>query len=538
MAKKVLFHTDARTKLLAGALQLAEAVRLTMGPKGRNVVFEKAYGVPVNTNDGVTIAREIDPEDPFESMGAQLVREAAIKTNDAAGDGTTTATVLAVEFIRNGLSLVNEGANPVSIKNGIHKAVDHVVAHLKTISRQVKTSEDIRNVASLSSASKEVGEVIANIMEKIGNDGVITVEEGQRNGLETEIVSGMQVESGFISNYMMTDTTRMECVLEKPVIIVTDKQISDFGEIINVVEEAAKSGKKNCVIFASDMSGNALATLIMNKVRGTFNTLVVRAPGFGDRKRDTLQDIATVTGAEFISEDAGNRLKSATVSMCGTAAKVIATKDKTVIIDGAGSKDDVQILIDHLKEKAKLLEAGYELEKLRERIAKVAGGIAVIRVGASTEVEMVEKRHRLEDAVSATRAAVEEGIVAGGGMTLFNCVGVLDKLKGADESEAIGIKIVARTLSAPIKQIIENAGQEFSSIAGRLQKVDPRGTKHMGYDADTGKIVNMFDKGIIDPTKVVRCALENAASVAAMFLTTGAAVITKREEQNKFERSL
>ncbi len=531
MAKQVLFDSDARTKLLAGALKLAQAVRITMGPKGRNVVFEKKYGAPVNTNDGVTIAKEIELQDPFENMGAQLVREAATKTNDAAGDGTTTATVLAVEFIRNGLSLVSEGANPVSVKNGIHKAVNKIVDHLGKVSKKVTTKEEIAQVAAISAADSEVGSLIADVMDKVGKDGVVTVEAGQTLGLSHEYVEGMQFDNGYISAYFVTDTTRMEAVLDNPVILTTDRKISSIQDILPVLEQAAQAGKKNFVIIAEDVDGEALATLIMNKLRGTFNALAIKAPGFGDRRKAMLQDIATLTGGTVISEEVGLKLNAAKLEDLGQAVKVIATKDKTIIVGGKGDNAEIENRVKQIKAEIENTKSDYDREKLQERLAKLAGGVAVIRVGAATEVELTEKKHRVEDAVSATRAAIEEGIVPGGGITLFNCAEILRTLKVEDESEQTGVKIVARTLSAPIKQIIENAGQEFAFIIGKLHEADPKGDKHMGYNAATEEIVDMFEEGIIDPAKVVRSALQNAASVAAMFLTTGAAVCELPEEK-------
>lgn len=534
MAKQVLFDTDARTKLLAGALKLAQAVRITMGPKGRNVVFEKKYGAPVNTNDGVTIAKEIELKDPFENMGAQLVREAATKTNDAAGDGTTTATVLAVEFIRNGLSLVSEGANPVSVKNGIHKAVSKIVEHLGKVAKKVTTKEEIAQVAAISAADPEVGNLIADVMDKIGKDGVVTVEAGQTLGLSHEYVEGMQFDNGYISAYLVTDTARMEAVLENPVILTTDKKISSIQEILPVLEQAAQAGKKNFVIIAEDVDGEALATLIMNKLRGTFNALAIKAPGFGDRRKAMLQDIATLTGGKVISEEIGLKLNAAKLEDLGQAVKVISTKDKTIIVGGKGTEIEISNRVKQIKAEIENTKSEYDREKLQERLAKLSGGVAVIRVGAATEVELTEKKHRVEDAVSATRAAIEEGIVPGGGVALYRSVDVvkklIDEMKNGDESEKIGATIVAKTLYAPIKQIVENAGLEFAFVVGELVAKKDKGETY-GYNAATNEVVDMFEEGIIDPAKVVRSALQNAASVAAMFLTTGAAVCELPEEK-------
>lgn len=539
MAKQVIFDTDARTKLLAGAMKLAQAVRITMGPMGRNVVFERKYGAPVNTNDGVTIAKEMELPDPFENMGAQLVKEAATKTNDAAGDGTTTATVLAVEFIKTGLSLVNEGANPVSVKNGIHKAVKKVVENLQTFAKKVTTKEEIAQIAAISAADQEVGNLIADVMDKIGKDGVVTVEAGQTLGLSSEYVEGMQFDNGYLSHYMVTDTARMEAVMENPVILITDRKISSIQDILPVLEQAAQAGKKNFVIISEDVDGEALATLIMNKLRGTFHSLAIKAPGFGDRRKAMLQDIATLTGGKVISEEIGMKLSTAQLSDLGQAVKVISTKDRTIIVGGKGEMKEIESRVAQIKAEVENTKSDYDKEKLLERLAKLSGGVAVIKVGAATEVELTEKKHRVEDAVSATRAAIEEGIVPGGGMALFRSVDVvgamvdeMKKAKNPDESEITGALIVARTLYAPMKQIVENAGQEFAFVIGKLMSEE--GVKvgeNRGYDAATNEIVDMYKKGIIDPAKVVRSALQNAASVAAMFLTTGAAVSELPEEK-------
>jgi chaperonin GroEL len=529
MAKQIQFDTDARTKLLAGALKLAHAVRITMGPKGRNVVLDKKYGAPTITNDGVTIAKEVELPDPFENMGAQLVKEVATKTNDVAGDGTTTATVLAAEFIKNGLPLVREGANPVSVKNGMDKAVKKVVEHLHSVAKKITTKEETSQVAAISAADPEVGSLIASVMDKVGKDGVITVEAGQTLGLSHEYVEGMQFDNGYVSHYMVTDTSRMEAVMENPVILMTDKKISSIQEILPVLEQAAQAGKKNFVIIAEDVDGEALTTLILNKLRGSFQSLAIKAPGFGDRRKAMLQDIAVLTGGKVISEEVGLKLATTQLADLGEAVKVIATKDRTVIVNGKGSAAELEQRVDQIKAEIENTKSDYDREKLQERVAKLAGGVAVIKVGAATEVELTEKKHRVEDAVSATRAAIEEGIVPGGGMALYYCDSVLDGMKVADESEQIGVDIVRRTLSAPLKQIIENAGKEFANVVMQLAG---KKSNTIGYDADSDQIVDMFEAGIVDPTKVTRSALQNAASIASIFLTTGAAITDLPEEKS------
>ncbi len=534
MPKQIQFSTDARTKLLAGAEKLANAVRITMGPKGRNVVLDKKYGAPTITNDGVTIAKEIELPDHFENMGAQLVKEVATKTNDVAGDGTTTATVLAFELIKRGLPSVREGANPVSIKNGMDKAVKAVVEHLHKVAKKITTQEEIAQVGAISAADPEVGKLIADVVEKVGKDGVITVEASQTLGLSHEYVEGMQFDNGFVSQYMVTDTARMEAVMENPVILITDKKISSIQDILPVLEQAAQAGKKNFVIIAEDVDGEALATLIVNKLRGTFQSLAIKAPGFGDRRKAMLQDIAILTGGKVISEEVGLKLASAQLEDLGHATKVIATKDKTIVVGGKGHADEVKKRIEQIKVEIKNTTSEYDREKAQERLAKLAGGVAVIRVGAATEVELTEKKHRVEDAVSATRAAIEEGIVPGGGMALVGARDVLESLKVKDENEQLGVKIVLDTLGAPLQQIIENAGKNYATILMLLQAhilQHKSKSNDFGYDAAADKIVDMFEAGIIDPTKVTRSALQNAASIASLFLTTGAAITDIAEDK-------
>jgi len=537
MPKQIQFSTDARTKLLAGAEKLANAVRITMGPKGRNVVLDKKYGAPTITNDGVTIAKEIELPDHFENMGAQLVKEVATKTNDVAGDGTTTATVLAFELIKNGLPAVREGANPVSFKNGMDKAVKAVVEHLHKVAKKITTQEEIAQVGAISAADPEVGKLIADVVEKVGKDGVITVEASQTLGLSHEYVEGMQFDNGFISQYMVSDATRMEAVMENPVILITDKKISSIQDILPVLEQAAQAGKKNFVIIAEDVDGEALATLIVNKLRGTFQSLAIKAPGFGDRRKAMLQDIATLTGGKVISEEVGLKLSGAQLEDLGHAAKVISTKDKTIIVGGKGHADEVKKRIEQIKVEIKNTTSEYDREKAQERLAKLAGGVAVIRVGAATEVELTEKKHRVEDAVSATRAAIEEGIIAGGGVALFRIGEELMNKKAYesdDVDEKSGFLTVLKTLTAPLEQIAQNAGEEFAAVIRKFNEAENTKKiteKNMGYDASNGKVVDMFEAGIVDPAKVTRSALQNAASIASIFLTTGAAITDIPEEK-------
>ncbi|MEI8333727.1 MAG: chaperonin GroEL [Chloroflexota bacterium] len=514
MAKQVVFGDAARRSLKKGIDHLADAVRVTLGPKGRNVVLDKKFGAPTITNDGVTIARDIELEDPLENMGAQLLKEVATKTDDVAGDGTTTAVVLGQAMVAEGLRNVTAGANPMVIKLGIEKAVAAVVEEIKRQSRPVKDREQIAAVASISAADPEVGELIAEVMDKVGKDGVITVEEGQSLGLDKEYTEGMQFDRGYISAYFVTNPDRMEAILEDVRILVTDRKISSVQDLLPALEKTVQIGKP-LLIIAEDVDGEALATLVVNKLRGTVSVLAVKAPGFGDRRKEMLRDVAILTGGTVISEEIGRKLDSVTVEDLGTARRVVATKDDTTIVDGAGKPADIKARMTQIKAQIEETTSDYDREKLQERLAKLAGGVAVIKVGAATEVELKEKKHRIEDALSTTRAAVEEGIVAGGGTTLLQAIPALDKIKLVGD-EQVGVDIVRKALEAPARQIADNAGQSGEVIveATRKQK------KGHGYDALRGEFGDMFEKGIVDAAKVTRSALQNAASIAAMVLTT------------------
>ncbi len=524
MAKEIKFSEEARRSMLRGVDALANAVKVTLGPKGRNVVLEKKFGSPLITNDGVSIAKEIELEDAFENMGAQLVKEVATKTNDVAGDGTTTATVLAQAMIREGLKNVTAGANPMVVRKGIEKAVRAAVEELKSISKQIEGKQSIAQVAAISSADEEVGQLIADAMEKVGNDGVITVEESKGFTTELEVVEGMQFDRGYVSPYMITDTDKMESVLDNPYILITDKKISNIQEILPVLEKVVQSGKQ-LLIIAEDVEGEAQATLIVNKLRGTFTCVAVKAPGFGDRRKAMLQDIAALTGAQVITEELGLDLKSTRVDQLGSARQVRVSKENTIIVDGAGDKNDIQARVNQIRAQLEETTSDFDKEKLQERLAKLAGGVAVIKVGAATETELKERKLRIEDALNSTRAAVEEGIVSGGGTALVNVYNAVAAVKGDNVDEQTGVNIVLRALEEPVRTIAFNAGLEGSVIVERLKK-EALGT---GFNAATGEWVNMFDAGIVDPTKVTRSALQNAASVAAMFLTTEAVVADKPE---------
>jgi chaperonin GroEL len=514
MAKQLLFDEMARRGLKHGVDRLADAVRVTLGPKGRNVVLDKKYGSPTITNDGVTIARDIELEDPFENMGAQLLKEVATKTDDVAGDGTTTAIVLGQAIVAEGLQNVSAGANPMGVKRGIEKGVEAIVAELKKQSRPVDNRKQIAAVASISAADPEVGEIIAEVMDKVGKDGVITVEEGQSLGLETEYTEGMQFDRGYLSAYFVTNADRMEAVLENPLILITDKKISSVKDMLPALEQAIGQSKP-MVIIAEDVDGEALATLVVNKLRGTVSVLGVKAPGFGDRRKEMLRDIAVLTGGTVISEEIGRKLDSITVEDFGQARRVVATKDDTTIIDGAGKPDEIKARMSQIKAQIEDTTSDYDKEKLQERLAKLSGGVAVIKVGASTEVELKEKKHRIEDALSTTRAAVEEGIVAGGGVALLQAIPVLDLVELVGD-EAVGLGILRRALEAPIRQIADNAGAHGEVVVEHVKKL----AQGHGYDALKGEYGDMFKKGIVDAAKVTRSALQNAASIAAMVLTT------------------
>jgi chaperonin GroEL len=514
MAKQLLFDEMARRGLKRGIDRLSDAVRVTLGPKGRNVVLDKKYGAPTITNDGVTIAREIELEDPFENMGAQLLKEVATKTDDVAGDGTTTAIVLGQAIVAEGLQNVSAGANPTALKRGIEKGVVAIVAELERQSRPVESHAQIAAVASISAADPEVGTIIADVMDKVGKDGVITVEEGQSLGLETDYTEGMQFDRGYLSAYFVTNPDRMETVLEDPRILITDKKISSVKDMLPALELGVGQGKP-MVIIAEDVDGEALATLVVNKLRGTVSVLAVKAPGFGDRRKEMLRDIAVLTGGTVISEEIGRKLESVTADDFGQARRVLATKDDTTIVDGAGSADQIKARMTQIKAQIEDTTSDYDREKLQERLAKLSGGVAVIKVGAATEVELKEKKHRIEDALSTTRAAVEEGIVAGGGVVLLQAIPSLDLVELVGD-EAVGLGILRRALEAPIRQIADNAGEHGEVIVEHVKAL-PQGH---GFDALKGEYGDMFEKGIVDAAKVTRSALQNAASIAAMVLTT------------------
>ena len=524
MAKELKFSEDARRSMMRGVDTLANAVKVTLGPKGRNVVLDKKFGAPMITNDGVTIAKEIELEDKFENMGAQLVSEVASQTNDVAGDGTTTATVLAQAMIQEGLKNVASGANPVGVRRGIEKAVAVAIEELKAISKPIEGKDSIAQVAAISAADEEVGQLIAEAMERVGNDGVITIEESKGFSTELEVVEGMQFDRGYQSPYMVSDQDKMEAVLEDPYILVTDKKINTIQDVLPVLEQVVQQGKP-LLLISEDVEGEALATLVVNKLRGTFNAVAVKAPGFGDRRKAMLEDIATLTGAEVITEDLGLDLKSTTMEQLGRASKVVVTKETTTIVEGSGSPEVISSRVAQIRGQIEETTSDFDREKLQERLAKLAGGVAVVKVGAATETELKERKLRIEDALNSTRAAVEEGIVAGGGTALMNVYQKVQSLE-LEGDEATGANIVLRSLESPVRQIAINAGLEGSVIVERL-----KGEKvGIGYNAATGEWVNMLETGIVDPTKVTRSALQNAASVAAMFLTTEAVVAEIKEE--------
>ena len=520
MAKDIKFSEEARALMLKGVDKLANAVKVTLGPKGRNVVLEKKFGSPLITNDGVTIAKEIELENPYENMGAKLVAEVASKTNEVAGDGTTTATVLAQAMIREGLKNVTSGANPVGIRKGIEKAVAAAVEELKNISRPVQNKEEIAQVASISAADEEVGKFISEAMDRVGTNGVITIEESKGFATELDVVEGMQFDRGYVSHYMVTDTDKMEAVLENPYILITDKKISNIQDILPLLEQVVQQSKP-LLIIAEDIEGEALATLVLNKLRGTFQVVAVKAPGFGDRRKAMLEDIAILTGGQVITSDLGLELKTADISQLGRAGKVVVSKENTTIVEGAGDQAAIESRVNQIRAQIEETTSEFDKEKLQERLAKLAGGVAVIKVGAATETELKERKLRIEDALNATRAAVEEGIVAGGGTALVNVYKAVEKvLDEVDGDVATGVKIVLRALEEPVRQIAENAGLEGSIIVDRLKREEVG----IGFNAATGEWVNMIEAGIVDPAKVTRSALQNAASVAALFLTTEAVV--------------
>jgi chaperonin GroEL len=528
MASKLLkFSEDARRSLESGVNKLADAVAITLGPKGHNVVLDKKWGAPTITNDGVTIAKEVELEDPWENMGAQLAKEVATKTNDVAGDGTTTATVLARTMVRHGMRNVAAGANPMALKRGIEKAVTVAVDAIKDQAKDIESRDDIANVAAISAADPEIGDVLAEALDKVGKDGVVTVEESNTFGMELEFVEGMQFDKGYISPYFVTDQERMESVLEEPYIALVNKKVGSVQELLPVLEKVLQAGKP-LLIVAEDIEGEALATLVVNKIRGTFNAVAVKAPGFGDRRKAMLQDIATLTGGQVISEEVGLKLENVELDLLGRARKVVVTKDDTTIVEGAGDEDEVKGRITQIKAEIEKTDSDWDREKLQERLAKLAGGVAVVKVGAATEVELKEKKHRIEDALSATRAAIEEGIVPGGGVTLIRAESALDKIDLMGD-EATGAAIVRDSLAAPARLIADNAGVEGAVVVERIRSEgDAR-----GYNAATGEWVDMFKAGILDPAKVTRSALQNAASIAAIVITAESAVVEKPEEEEE-----
>jgi chaperonin GroEL len=532
-AKQLVFSEEARRKLQRGVDTLASAVATTLGPKGRNVALDKKFGAPTVTHDGVTVAKEIELEDPYENMGAQLLKEAATKTNDIAGDGTTTSTVLAHAIVTEGLKALAAGYNPMMVKRGIEQATDTVVEAIRKQSQKIDTKDEIGSVATNSAADTEIGNLIADVMDKVGKDGVITVEESKSLQFETEYVEGMQFDRGYISSYFITSTESMESVITDPYILIYDKKISAAADIVPVLEKLVQIGKRDLVIIAEDVDGEALATLVLNKLRGMLNVLAVKAPGFGDRRKAMLQDIAVLTGGTVITEELGKKLESTTLSDLGRAGKVVSTKDDTTIVEGKGNNKAIKGRIEEIKVEVEKSTSDYDKEKLQERLAKLSGGVAVIRVGAATETELKEKKHRVEDALSAARAAVEEGIVPGGEISLINSMPALEKLKAEDDDVQIGINIVRKALEAPIRKLAANAGQDGSVIIDGVRRhAKDEKNKNIGFNVLTGEYVDMIKAGIIDPVKVVRGALENAASIASMILTTDA-LITDAPEKEK-----
>ncbi len=528
MAKDIIYGEEARKALQSGIDKLADTVKITLGPKGRNVVLDKKYGSPLITNDGVTIAKEIELEDSFENMGAQLVKEVSSKTNDDAGDGTTTATLLAQALVREGMKNVAAGANPMAVKGGIQTAVDKTVESIASSSRKVESSEDIKRVATISAADEHIGDLIADAMDKVSADGVITVEESKTADTVCEVVEGMQFDNGYISPYMATDTDKMEAVIDDALLLITDKKISSVQDILPLMENVLKSGQK-LVIIAEDVDGEALQTILLNKLRGTFTCVCVKAPGFGDRRKDMLQDIAILTGGQVITSDLGIELKDATMDMLGKARQVKVTKENTIIVDGAGESSEIQARVGQIRSAIDVCTSDYDKEKLQERLAKLAGGVAVIKVGAATETEMQEKKMRIEDALAATKAAVEEGIVSGGGIALLNTINDVAALLDTDDADfKTGVSIVLKALEEPIRQIAANAGVEGSVV---IDKIESSGKQGYGYNFATGEYCDMIESGIVDPAKVTRCAIQNAASVAAMVLTTESLVTDIKDPQ-------
>lgn len=526
MSKQIIFNEDARAKLKNGVDKLADAVKVTLGPKGRNVVLDKGFGSPTITKDGVSVAKEVELEDKFENIGAEVVKEVASKTNDTAGDGTTTATVLAQAMIREGLKLVTSGVDPIQIRAEMEEKVQKIVAELKKMSKTISTKDEIAQVASISANNKEIGSIIAEAMESVGKDGVITVEEGQSFGVEKEVVEGMQFDKGYVSPYMITNADAMKAEFDDPYILLTDKKISSIQEVLPLLEKMAQSGKKDLVIIAEEIEGEALATFVVNKLRGTFNVLAVKAPGFGDRRKAMLEDIAVLTGARVISEEVGLKLENAEMEDLGQARKVVSTKDNTTIVEGKGQEAKINARVESIKKEIEMSDSDFDKEKLQERLAKLSGGVAVIKVGAATETEMKEKKDRIEDALNATRAAVEEGVVPGGGLALAQAGNAFAELTEKKEQNA-GSKIIDSAIVEPIKLIAANAGKDGSLILYNILRENKDGKGSLGFNAATNKFEDMIEAGIVDPTKVVRSAIENAASAAIMFLTTEAVITDK-----------
>lgn len=530
MAKQIKYSEEARKKLKIGVDKLANAVTVTLGPKGRNVILDKGFGAPTITNDGVTIAKEVELEDRIENLGAEIIKEVAEKTNEAAGDGTTTATLLTQAIITEGLKNVTAGSNPLAIKRGLDVGYEAVADCLNKISKQVITKEEMAQVATISAESSEIGNLIAEIIDEVGKDGVVTVEESKTFGLQKEIVKGMQFDRGYISPYMVTDLERMEAVYEDAYILITDKKISALNEILPVLEKVATAGKKELVIIADEIEGDALATLVVNKLRGTFNSLAVKAPGFGDRRKEMLQDIATLTGGQVVSEELGLKLENTEIKNLGQARRVVSSKENTTIIEGRGRKEDIDARIKQVRNELNVTESEFDKEKLQERLAKLSGGVAVVKVGAATEVEQKARQHKTEDALAATRAAIEEGIVPGGGVALFRCQGALDKAEIQGE-EKIGLDILKRALEEPIRKIAQNAGMDGSVVAAEVKKMEVS----KGFNARKMIYEDLVKAGIVDPAKVVRTALQNAVSAASMLLTTETVVAEKPEKKEKRE---
>lgn len=531
MAKQIVYSEEARGALKRGVDKLADAVKVTLGPKGRNVVIEKGFGSPVITKDGVTVAKEIELEDKIENIGAEMIKEVASKANDTAGDGTTTATVLAQAMIKEGLKLVSVGVSPVEIREGIEKKVNSIVKKLKEMSKTIETKEELAQVASISANNKEIGEKIAEAMDKVGKNGVVTVEEGQSFGVEVEVVEGMQFDKGYVSPYMITNTENMKAEMNDPLILVTDKKIASIQEILPLLEKVVQSGKKDIVIIADEVEGEALTTFVLNKLRGTFSVLGIKAPGFGDRRKAMLEDIAVLTGAKVISEEVGLKLENVELDDLGQARKVIASKDNTTIVDGRGDEDKIKNRVKQIEKEIEISESDFDREKLQERLAKLTGGVAVIKVGAATETEMKEKKDRIEDALNATRAAQEEGVVPGGGLALALAGGAFEELTDKKADKA-GVTIVDNAILEPIKQIAKNAGKDGSLVLFNIIEEHKKGNTNIGYNAATDKFEDMVSSGIVDPTKVVRSALENSASAAIMFLTVETVIANKPESKD------